>query len=204
MAPQRPRSQDLGRRALLLVAGGAFCLASEQAWLAPSRRAAAAAVVAGFAQPALAQGGSVFGDFDGIKAGPAGDIGPGADVKTYADSPEVVAKRNAWREQETKRQDQVYQQFRGIFADFAKDGTDVDTRVELLEKMKEITLKEKMLPIGITREDVVKGIRAVKFNEGCIKDKVKKIPECKKLEKGYQRFLAAIDKVYDRSLVTAR
>eukprot|EP00434_Breviolum_minutum_P008382 symbB.v1.2.007397.t1/scaffold452.1/size203995/10 len=98
----------------------------------------------------------------------------------------------------------IYKEFRGWFAEFAKEGQSVDTRAELLGKMQDVTLKEKMLPIGITREDVVKGVRAVKFNEGCIKDKIRKDPECKKLEKAYQKFLASIDKVYDRSLVTAR
>lgn len=202
MATQRLQVQE--RRAwILLLAALAYVAAMSsfgEAWLvSTSRRAAAATIVAGFAAPALAQ------DIEVGRAGPAGSAVPGVDdMKSLADSPEVVAARQAWREKETKRQEEIYKQFRSWFTEFAKEGQSVDTRAELLGKMQDVTLKEKMLPIGITREDVVKGVRAVKFNEGCIKDKIRKDPECKKLEKAYQKFLASIDKVYDRSLVTAR
>mmetsp|Transcript_47713 Transcript_47713/g.75972 ORF Transcript_47713/g.75972 Transcript_47713/m.75972 type:complete len:203 (+) Transcript_47713:66-674(+) len=202
MAAQRLQAQE--RRAwILLLAAFAYVAAMSsfgEAWLVPtSRRAAAATIVAGFAAPALAQ------DIEVGRAGPAGSAVPGVDdMKSLADSPEVVAARQAWREKESKRQEGIYKEFRSWFAEFAKEGQSVDTRAELLGKMQDVTLKEKMLPIGITREDVVKGVRAVKFNEGCIKDKIRKDPECKKLEKAYQKFLASIDKVYDRSLVTAR
>eukprot|EP00490_Sorites_sp_Unknown_P013563 CAMPEP_0114643374 /NCGR_PEP_ID=MMETSP0191-20121206/3347_1 /TAXON_ID=126664 /ORGANISM="Sorites sp." /LENGTH=226 /DNA_ID=CAMNT_0001855659 /DNA_START=56 /DNA_END=733 /DNA_ORIENTATION=- len=201
MAAQRPQMQE--RRAwILLLAAFAYVAAMSsfgEAWLAPtSRRAAAATIVAGFGAPAIAQEAEVG------RAGPAGSAIPGVDdMKSLADSAEVVAARQAWREKESKRQEEIYKEFRGWFTEFAKEGQSVETRAELLQKMQDVTLKEKMLPIGITREDVVKGVRAVKFNEGCIKDKIRKDPECKKLEKAYQKFLASIDKVYDRSLVTA-
>mmetsp|Transcript_114754 Transcript_114754/g.161146 ORF Transcript_114754/g.161146 Transcript_114754/m.161146 type:complete len:204 (-) Transcript_114754:62-673(-) len=203
MAGQRLQMQER-RGWVLLLAALAYVSASTfgEAWLIPtSRRAAASAIVAGLVgtAPALAQEAEVG------RAGPAGSAVPGVDdMKSLADSAEVVAARQAWRAKEEKRQEGIYKEFRGWFAEFAKEGQSVDTRAELLGKMQDVTLKEKMLPIGITREDVVKGVRAVKFNEGCIKDKIRKDPECKKLEKAYQKFLASIDKVYDRSLVTAR
>ncbi|CAK9105210.1 unnamed protein product [Durusdinium trenchii] len=202
MAAHRLQAQERRSWGLLFAAVGCavgMCGLGE-AWLLPtSRRAAAATIVAGFAAPALAQ------DAEVGRAGPAGSVVTGVDdFKTLADSPEVVAARREWRAKEEKRQEGIYKQFRQWFTEFAQDGQTVDARAELLGKMQEVTLKEKMLPIGITRDDVVKGVRAVKFNEGCIKDKIRKDPECKKLEKAYQKFLASIDKVYDRSLVTAR
>mmetsp|Transcript_52259 Transcript_52259/g.122034 ORF Transcript_52259/g.122034 Transcript_52259/m.122034 type:complete len:205 (-) Transcript_52259:121-735(-) len=198
--PKEPRG---GRRSVFLLAGlCALGFAANQAFVPvpQSRRSAATAAVAGllYSAPAFAQE-------ESYKAGPQGDAIVGVEnIKELADSKEVMEQKRIVREREQKRQEEVYQTFRGWFAEFAQEGQDVDRRVELLDKMKEVTLKEKMLPIGINRQDVVKGVRAVKFNEGCIKDKPKKDPTCKKLEKGYQKFLAAIDKVYDKSIVTAR
>eukprot|EP00931_Biecheleriopsis_adriatica_P041647 TRINITY_DN23785_c0_g1_i2.p1 TRINITY_DN23785_c0_g1~~TRINITY_DN23785_c0_g1_i2.p1 ORF type:complete len:235 (+),score=71.12 TRINITY_DN23785_c0_g1_i2:76-705(+) len=208
VATQERRRQP--RRATLLAGLGLVSIGSlalglgSEAWAAPatSRRSAAAAGAAAFfgalPQAALAQEREAF-----IKAGPAGDANPELDVSQFKLPADVVAKNLADREKEALRQERLKEEFRGIFTEFAQAGQTLDRRLELMEQMGSMTLKEKMLPLGITREDVVKGVRAVKFNEGCIKGAVKK-GDCKTLEKGYMKLLANIDKVYDQSLVTAR
>mmetsp|Transcript_116547 Transcript_116547/g.163876 ORF Transcript_116547/g.163876 Transcript_116547/m.163876 type:complete len:208 (+) Transcript_116547:56-679(+) len=201
----RKEARASRRSVFILAALGCLGLAAHQAFIAPqpTRRVAAAAAVASLlgSAPVFAQD---FGE-GMAKAGPQGDAIMGIEnIKELADSPELMEKKRQWREKESARQEKIYQDFRGWFAEFAQEGTDVDKRVELLGKMQEVTLQEKMLPININKQDVVKGVRAVKFNEGCIKDKPKKDPTCKKLEKAYQKFLAAIDKVYDQAIVKAR
>jgi len=124
------------------------------------------------------------------------------DFKKKQDPPEVVAARKEARVKEEKRQSVLKEEFRGIFAEFAKEETEQPKRVQLLGQMQGIVVKEQMLPLGITRDDVVRGVRAVKYNAGCIKAAVKK-GECKDLERAYMKLLNTIDKVYDRSIVSA-
>merc|ERR1712066_655385 len=119
------------------------------------------------------------------------------------DSPEVVAARKKARAEAAVRMDEMKKEFRGWFADFAKEDQPLDTRIGLLQQMQGQIVQERMLPIGITRDDVAKGCVAVKRNLGCIKDKVKKDPECKKFEKAILKLLSTIDKVNDRSLIVA-
>ncbi|CAE8698436.1 unnamed protein product [Polarella glacialis] len=126
------------------------------------------------------------------------------DVEGFQDPPEVVEARTKALALERIRQDELYKEFRGWFAEFAKDGQTFDLRVELLTRMQKQILAERTLPQGVTRTDVVKGVKAVKFNIGCIKAKTKSDEDCKRLEKAFNKMLAAIDKVYDRSLVSAR
>merc|ERR1711972_120487 len=111
------------------------------------------------------------------------------DFKAFEDSPEVVAKHK--------------EEFRAVFADFANDQTTIPKKVELLQSMQEMVLAEKMLPLGITRDDIVKGVRSVKFDLGCVKKKIKE-GDCKVLEKQYIKLLATIDRVNDRTIVSNR
>jgi len=124
------------------------------------------------------------------------------DFKRNRDPPEVVAARREARVKEEKRQSALKEEFRGIFSEFAQEATEQPKRVQLLGQMQGIVIKEQMLPLGITRDDVVRGVRAVKFNSGCVKGAVKK-GECKDLERAYMKLLNTIDKVYDRSIVSA-
>ncbi|CAK0894732.1 unnamed protein product, partial [Prorocentrum cordatum] len=115
---------------------------------------------------------------------------------------EQLKKREDERRAEAERQDKLLQTFRGWFSKLANEESTTEVRVEQLTLMKDSVVAEKALPNGITREDIVKGIRNIKYNIGCIKDKPKKDPDCKAVEKGYMQLLATIDKTYDRNIIT--
>jgi len=117
-------------------------------------------------------------------------------------SEEKLKQRATERQAEADRQDKLLTTFRGWFSKLGNEESSAETRVEQLTLMKDSVVQEKSLPNGITREDVVKGIRNVKFNIGCTRDKPKKDPDCKAIEKGYMKLLATIDKTYDRNIIT--
>eukprot|EP00440_Ansanella_granifera_P016494 gb/GFBE01017922.1/.p1 GENE.gb/GFBE01017922.1/~~gb/GFBE01017922.1/.p1 ORF type:complete len:215 (+),score=72.00 gb/GFBE01017922.1/:1-645(+) len=203
---RRQRRNGMALLAGLGLVGLSALTFGGEAWAVPgasSRRSAAAALAAAVLGASQVQDARAAPDGFTPRAGPAGEAVDVDDVRAYQDSAEVVAKRNEFRKTEGARQEALKEQFRQWFTEFAAEGQNLDRRVELLKQMQDMTLKEKMLPIGITREDVVKGVRAVKYNEGCIKAEVKK-GDCKTLEKAYMKLLSSIDKVYDRSLVVAR
>lgn len=124
-------------------------------------------------------------------------------MKRMADPPEVVAKRNALMEKESARLQVVKAEFKEKFKELAAEETPLESRVELLGKIQVIVEKERGLPEGITRNDVVKGVRAVKYNIGCVKTSVKQ-GECKTLEKAYMKLMAGIDKVSEKGIVQPR
>eukprot|EP00401_Gymnodinium_catenatum_P045597 CAMPEP_0117486350 /NCGR_PEP_ID=MMETSP0784-20121206/15431_1 /TAXON_ID=39447 /ORGANISM="" /LENGTH=220 /DNA_ID=CAMNT_0005280957 /DNA_START=20 /DNA_END=679 /DNA_ORIENTATION=+ len=211
MAPLTPasmigtRRQQSGRA--LLAVGLLACVALRfmarpaEAWAGPaptSRRAAAAVSAASI----LSASG-----FPPAYAAPASKPGsvriPGqndeVDYNIGKDPPEVVKARTEARLKAQVRMAELKETFRGWFTEFSKDGATKEERVEQLEKMTNLVNEEKMLPIGITRQDITKGVRSVKFNLGCVKDKVKKDPECKPIEKAYLKLLNTVDKVYEKN-----
>eukprot|EP00933_Yihiella_yeosuensis_P050890 TRINITY_DN48695_c0_g1_i1.p1 TRINITY_DN48695_c0_g1~~TRINITY_DN48695_c0_g1_i1.p1 ORF type:complete len:213 (-),score=42.76 TRINITY_DN48695_c0_g1_i1:207-845(-) len=159
----------------------------------PSRREAAAAAVA-----AALFGGSLMPE-----AAHAGEFNQDVTDNPFEqqDSPELVARRKEETERDEKRMELFYNDFREQFATFAADETPIPQKVEILDALNKRTLAEKMLPRTISRDDVVKGVRAIKFNSGCTKAAVKE-GDCKKFEKAYMRLLAAIDKVNDKNIIT--
>uniref|UniRef100_A0A7S2PA62 Uncharacterized protein n=1 Tax=Zooxanthella nutricula TaxID=1333877 RepID=A0A7S2PA62_9DINO len=124
-------------------------------------------------------------------------------VKAQKMSPEQVAKMKAKREAFDKKSAEDLNQFREWFTVFANDDTPIPSKIELMGKMQDMVKRDRMLPLGITRGDIVKGVRSVKAASGCVKRKTKE-GECKDLEKGYQKLLGQIDKVSDRQLVQNR
>lgn len=187
---RQPRRQ----RSAVLTVLGLLCLAAlgnVTAWVPQfSRRSALGAALASSifaAQDAHAQ------DADELKR-----------MRRLSDPPEVVAAREAKLEKEAARLEIVKTDFRNTFKELAAEDTEVEKRVEALGKLKELVEKERRLPEGITRDDIVKGVRAVKFNIGCVKDKVKKDKDCKSVEKAYMRLMAGIDKVSEKGIVTPR
>eukprot|EP00448_Togula_jolla_P001323 CAMPEP_0170594712 /NCGR_PEP_ID=MMETSP0224-20130122/14150_1 /TAXON_ID=285029 /ORGANISM="Togula jolla, Strain CCCM 725" /LENGTH=205 /DNA_ID=CAMNT_0010918795 /DNA_START=41 /DNA_END=658 /DNA_ORIENTATION=- len=166
------------------------------AWAAPMDRRAAvtAALVAPlvFSSEAHAQQAVLPGAEDDLESSAFG-----------ADPPEVVEARKKARAEGKKKQAEAKEKFRALFADFAGEDKSVPARIELLGKMQDMVLQDAMLPIGISREDIVKGVRAVKFNIGCTKMSVKQ-GECKQLEKAYMKLLGTVDKVNDRQIISGR
>jgi len=182
------------QRSAVLTVLGLFCLAAlgnVAAWVPQfSRRSALGAALASSifaAQDAHAQ------DADELKR-----------MRRLSDPPEVVAAREAKLEKEAARLEVVAAEFKNTFKTLAAEETEIEQRVEALGKLKEIVEKERKLPEGITRDDVVKGVRAVKFNIGCVKDKVKKDKDCKSVEKGYMKLMAGIDNVSGKGIVGVR
>ena len=129
---------------------------------------------------------------------------PRKNMLKYQDSAEIVAQRKQARLDEEKRQEVLLEEFRGLFSEFAKDGQTNEGRIEYLGKMQAFVQREKALPFTIQRDDVVKGVRVVKFNDGCTGLKNKQPAGCKQLEKAAVKLVAVIDKVYDRGLVQPR
>jgi len=207
MAPAK-RTQERSRfGGRVVVVGLGLCLgswATGSAFAGPlaSRREAAAAgmiaVLGGMSAPARAAG--------EFRPGTASEPGVNEEAFDYnaKDSEETVAKRKAARDAAAAKEVEATKKFRTLFTDFASDSIDASKRASLLDQMKTQVIEDKRLPLGITRDDVVKGVRAVKYNIGCIKDKPKKDQDCKVIEKSYMKLLAGIDKVYDRSLLSAR
>mmetsp|Transcript_147253 Transcript_147253/g.472980 ORF Transcript_147253/g.472980 Transcript_147253/m.472980 type:complete len:212 (+) Transcript_147253:67-702(+) len=160
-----------------------------------SRRTVAAGLVAGLfgVSPAMA---AIPGQVNAV-----GDD-ESADVRIGRDSEEDYKKRRIASIEFEKNMEAKRVLFRGMFTKFAGNETSLPDKAQILGSMKEIVLADRGLPIGITRDDVVKGVRAVKFNNKCTKRAVKE-GECKILEKSYVKLLASIDQVTDRSLITA-
>lgn len=124
-------------------------------------------------------------------------------MRRLSDPPEVVAKREAFLEKEAARLEVVKQDFKETFKGLAAEDASIETRVELMGKLQGLVEQERRLPEGITRNDVVKGIRAVKYNIGCVKTSVKQ-GDCKQIEKAYMKLIAGIDKVSDKGIVQPR
>jgi len=124
-------------------------------------------------------------------------------MRRLSDPPEVVAKREAFLEKESARLEVVKAEFKETFKGMAAEEQPVDDRVALFAKLQGIVEKERRLPEGITRNDVVKGVRALKYNIGCVKTTVKE-GDCKKVEKAYMKLMAGIDKVSDKGIVQPR
>jgi hypothetical protein len=182
----------------LLLCTCAAVTAPSAAWAGPAasrRSAAATGLVAAF-------GAAVSNPSPVSAYGTENDPDLSISLKRSKLTEEQLQKRAAERQAEKDRQDKLLNEFRGYFAAFGNEESDTDTRVDQLALMTNSVVKEKSLPEGITREDVVKGIRNVKFNIGCTRDKPKKDPDCKKIEKGYMKLLATIDKAYDRNIIT--
>mmetsp|Transcript_72518 Transcript_72518/g.168010 ORF Transcript_72518/g.168010 Transcript_72518/m.168010 type:complete len:205 (-) Transcript_72518:79-693(-) len=183
----------LGLGALLARAG-----ISSTAWVAgPTvpRRAAAAAVfstVAVLVPAGNARAQQVYA--------PSVNEDPNPGEKRLKDSPEVVKARWEARAKAKVRQQELKEEFRGYFAEFAADGAPMEKRLEMLKTMGDVIKREKMLPIGITRDDLVKGTNTVKFNLGCVRLEVKK-GECKKLNKGIDKLFATLEKQQDLTIV---
>lgn len=202
MAPTRTQERSrLGSR--VVVVGLGLCLgswATGAAFAGPvaSRREAAAAgmiAVLGGMAPAA------YGEF---RPGTASEPGVNEEAFDYdaKDSEELVGKRKAARDAAKAREAEETKKFRAIFSEFASDNVEATKRASLLDAMKAQVIEDRRLPLEITRDDVVKGVRAVKYNIGCIKDKPKKDQDCKVIEKSYMKLLAGIDKVSDRSLLS--
>eukprot|EP00441_Pelagodinium_beii_P045971 CAMPEP_0197625176 /NCGR_PEP_ID=MMETSP1338-20131121/4610_1 /TAXON_ID=43686 ORGANISM="Pelagodinium beii, Strain RCC1491" /NCGR_SAMPLE_ID=MMETSP1338 /ASSEMBLY_ACC=CAM_ASM_000754 /LENGTH=199 /DNA_ID=CAMNT_0043195507 /DNA_START=60 /DNA_END=659 /DNA_ORIENTATION=+ len=173
-------------------------IAPQTAYLAPSRRAAAGALVATVMAPWEAQAERI------PQAGPAGGANdPDAETlrrATKMSEAEMEAQQTEIALQQLKMEDDL-KQFRDYFSQFAAEKVEIADRVGMLAKMTEMVKKDRTLPLGISREDVVKGVQAVKFNIGCVKMEVKN-GECKLLEKAILKLIAMIDKVNERGLIT--
>merc|ERR1712150_21961 len=173
--------------AMLLVSR---CFAS--AWVPPATTATSfAAAVLGVATGPLDAWGQ-----DGRASMPGEN--DEMDPASLKDSPEVVEKRRAARIAGEERRAKLKEEFREQFAAFAADEATLEQRVEKLQVLEGIIKKEGMLPIGITMRDVIEGTRAVKFNLGCVKLKVKQ-GDCKVLEKAITKLIVQIEKTKDLS-----
>ncbi|CAK0902387.1 unnamed protein product [Prorocentrum cordatum] len=182
----------------LLLCACAAVAAPSAAWAGPaaSRRSAAAAGL-------VAALGTAVSNPSPVRAiGTENDPDLSISLKRNKLTEEQLRQREAERAAEAERQDKLLKTFRGWFSKLANEESTTDTRVEQLTLMKNSVIAEKALPNGITREDIVKGIRNVKYNIGCTRDKPKKDPDCKAVEKGYMQLLATIDKTYDRNIIT--
>lgn len=115
------------------------------------------------------------------------------DYEDGADPPEVVAKRWAARVEGEKKRKEVKEKFRVVFGEFAAEGVPMEDRIAKMQELSKIVVEEKRLPIGITREDVVAGVRSVKYELGCVKLEQRK-GDCKKLELAFNKFMNVIDK----------
>jgi hypothetical protein len=201
------RHHSPGRPVLAVVAlSVCICVGllntSGAGWVTPgttnTRRAAASSLFLGLfggaAAPAVAK------QYRPGQVRPPGED-EAMDYSEGSEPPEVVEELKKARVAGEIRRKEQFGKFREWFSEFAKEDQDKEVRLELLGKMQKLVTEDKMLPIGITRQDFVKGVRAVKFNVGCIKDKVKKDPDCKALEKAYMKVLNAVDKETEKSQV---
>eukprot|EP00418_Pyrodinium_bahamense_P017699 CAMPEP_0179106154 /NCGR_PEP_ID=MMETSP0796-20121207/49337_1 /TAXON_ID=73915 /ORGANISM="Pyrodinium bahamense, Strain pbaha01" /LENGTH=229 /DNA_ID=CAMNT_0020804163 /DNA_START=54 /DNA_END=743 /DNA_ORIENTATION=- len=214
------RGEQRHRRRCVAVVGACLCLGAailarpRIAWVsaAPtpaavaSRRAAVAGLAtavlgaaAGTPQQAYAE--EVPGTVSAPGETPQYQFG--TTMNKYKDPPEVIAKRMEARQKGKEREAALKNEFRGYFSAFAADDASIDSRIENLKSMQNMIQQERMLPIGITRDDLFKGTRAVKFNIGCVRTKVKE-GDCKKLEKAIDRLFAALDKTQDLTVLMPR
>jgi len=198
MKPRTARFLAVGVSLCLCLAVCLRAMVPAAAWAigsGSSRRAVVAAALLGGAGLAADSASAAS------KPGQVRPPGENEDVDYLAgqDSEEIKEGRAKARIDEEKRQVVIKEKFRNIFAEFAGDGTTPARRAELLQEQIAFVNAEGNLPLGITRDDIVKGVRAVKFNIGCVKDKVKKDPDCKPIEKGYFKLLNAIDKANEKS-----
>lgn len=210
--PQPQRRRGTGKAAAtvllaaLVCAGALVCAEVGRTWVAPSsaRRSALAGAAAGLLGGAAAHA----EERDALAEVPGQVSRPGANPRTamrkFQDSEEVVAKRIQARKDEEVRQEKLVVEFRELFSGFANDDADLEGRIAYLGKMQQFVLREKALPLSIQRDDVVKGIRTVKFNLGCTGFKAKQPEGCKPLEKAIVKLIAVIEKVYDKGLVQPR
>jgi len=182
----------------LLLCACAAVTAPSAAWAGPaaSRRSAAATGLV------VAFGAAVSNPSLVSAIGTENDPDLSISLKRSKLSEEKLRQRAEERQAEADRQDKLLTTFRGWFSTLGNEESSAETRVKQLTLMSDSVVQEKALPNGITREDIVKGIRNVKFNIGCTRDKPKKDPDCKAIEKGYMKLLATIDKTYDRNIIT--
>eukprot|EP00929_Paragymnodinium_shiwhaense_P010872 TRINITY_DN1158_c0_g3_i1.p1 TRINITY_DN1158_c0_g3~~TRINITY_DN1158_c0_g3_i1.p1 ORF type:complete len:214 (-),score=49.30 TRINITY_DN1158_c0_g3_i1:116-757(-) len=206
-------------RATALI-GGCLCLSSMflregspgAAWTGlPAGAASRRAAVAGTAASSFA---ALLGGFAGeANAVSADDIRPGAvrpsgatdytDYEEGADPPEVVAKRWKAREEGEKQRAEYKAKFREVFGEFASDENTMDTRIEKMQEMQAMITQNKRLPLGITREDVVSGVRSVKYQLGCVKLEQRK-GDCKRLEAAFGKVMNTIDKNMYKGITSNR
>uniref|UniRef100_A0A7S2MS35 Uncharacterized protein n=1 Tax=Alexandrium andersonii TaxID=327968 RepID=A0A7S2MS35_9DINO len=204
-AQQEPRRRNRG----VALVGACLCLGSLAAWpcaawVAPGSRRA---VAAGMATALL---GAAAGAPEQVRAqetipGKVSEPGQNEDlqINRFKDPPEVIAQRwEARQAGKTKRED-LKNEFRGYFAAFGADEATLDERIAQLDNMAKIIKSERMLPIGITKDDLYKGVKAVKFNLGCVRTKVKE-GDCKTLEKAINKLFATLDKTNDLTVVAVR
>lgn len=128
------------------------------AWLAPSRRAAAGVLATAIMAPLQAHAEKV--PQAGL-AGGANDLDLNAVMKS-AKTNAQMREENAKKALIQLKQEDDLKQFRDWFTVFAKEDTPGAERVELLGKMSGMVDKDRMLPLGITKQDVLKGVSAVK------------------------------------------
>mmetsp|Transcript_13857 Transcript_13857/g.44227 ORF Transcript_13857/g.44227 Transcript_13857/m.44227 type:complete len:214 (+) Transcript_13857:100-741(+) len=213
MAPPSVTPRKLQRRPRgMLVMGVCLCAGAalaraRTAWVtaapASSRRAAAAGLAAGVLGAAAGAPQRVHAQE--VVLGKVSEPGVNEEfnINKYKDPPEVIAKRWEARQKGKEREEALRTEFRDYFAKFAADDATLDTRLDMLKRMQGMIQQEKMLPIGITKDDVNKGTRAVKFNLGCVRTKVKE-GDCKVLDKAINKLFATLDKTQDLTVVVAR
>lgn len=95
-------------------------------------------------------------------------------------------------ESEREVADAAYkEQFRQMFTSFAKDETPMEQRIQLINDMKAIILKNQILPPDIRDKDIARGFTQVRENIGCVKG------ACKDLMKAQDSLFEAIVQVQD-------
>eukprot|EP00929_Paragymnodinium_shiwhaense_P010871 TRINITY_DN1158_c0_g2_i1.p2 TRINITY_DN1158_c0_g2~~TRINITY_DN1158_c0_g2_i1.p2 ORF type:complete len:215 (-),score=69.74 TRINITY_DN1158_c0_g2_i1:93-737(-) len=173
--------------------------ASRRAVVASTAASGVAALLAGFAPEASAV------NADDIRPGAVrpGGVSDYVDYEEGADPPEVVAKRWAAREEGEKQRAKYKAEFREVFGDFASEESTMDTRIEKMQAMQTLVSTNKRLPLGITREDVVSGVRSVKYQLGCVKLEQRK-GECKRLEAAFGKLMNTIDKNMYKGITSNR
>eukprot|EP00929_Paragymnodinium_shiwhaense_P010870 TRINITY_DN1158_c0_g1_i1.p1 TRINITY_DN1158_c0_g1~~TRINITY_DN1158_c0_g1_i1.p1 ORF type:complete len:216 (-),score=56.91 TRINITY_DN1158_c0_g1_i1:56-703(-) len=197
---------------LLLALRSIFAGEESQAWVAlPGDALSRRSMVAGTAASSFA---ALLGGFaEAANAASAEDIRPGAvrpsgvsdyvDYEEGADPPEVVAQRWKNREEGEKQRAEYKASFRVVFGEFASEDSTMDTRLEKMADLQQMITKNKRLPLGITREDVVSGVRSVKYQLGCVKLEQRK-GDCKRLESQFGKLMNTIDKNMYKGITSNR